>query len=374
MSLELSGDRLVVTYRLACPHGEAQRRAKEICIEQTVEFPADLVSDPDIREQIFGRVEDVRKAGDGIHEADISYAVEAAGAGLTQFLNLLFGNISLLPGIRLERFDLPERFLSRFSGPRFGREGLRRLLGAPDRPLLCTALKPMGLAPEALAAMAYRYATGGIDIIKDDHGLADQPFCPFEERVGRCAAEVARANEETGGRTLYAPNVTAGPHELFRRARAAKAAGAGALLVSPGLTGFDALGELAADDAVGLPIISHPSLLGSFVVSPDHGISHFALFGQVNRLAGADAVIFPHAGGRFSFSSAECRGLAVGTGESLGKLQAIFPVPAGGMSLARVPELLDFYGDDVVLLIGGDLHRSDDLVARCREFRLLVEK
>ena len=31
------------------------------------------------------------------------------------------------------------------------------------------------------------------------------------------------------------------------------------------------------------------------------------------------------------------------------------PVPAGGMTTDRVPEMLDFYGADVMLLIGGAL-------------------
>jgi ribulose-bisphosphate carboxylase large chain len=31
--------------------------------------------------------------------------------------------------------------------------------------------------------MAHACALGGIDIIKDDHGLSDQPFCRYEERV-----------------------------------------------------------------------------------------------------------------------------------------------------------------------------------------------
>jgi ribulose-bisphosphate carboxylase large chain len=31
------------------------------------------------------------------------------------------------------------------------------------------------------------------------------------------------------------------------------------------------------------------------------------------------------------------------------------PVPAGGMTTARVSEMLDFYGADVMLLIGGAL-------------------
>jgi ribulose-bisphosphate carboxylase large chain len=36
-------------------------------------------------------------------------------------------------------------------------------------------------------------------------------------------------------------------------------------------------------------------------------------------------------------------------------LRASLPVPAGGMTLQRVPELLDYYGRDAMLLIGGAL-------------------
>ena len=31
------------------------------------------------------------------------------------------------------------------------------------------------------------------------------------------------------------------------------------------------------------------------------------------------------------------------------------PIPAGGMTLARTGEILDFYGPDTMLLIGGNL-------------------
>jgi ribulose-bisphosphate carboxylase large chain len=36
-------------------------------------------------------------------------------------------------------------------------------------------------------------------------------------------------------------------------------------------------------------------------------------------------------------------------------LRASVPVPAGGMTPERVPEMLDFYGADIMLLIGGGL-------------------
>jgi ribulose-bisphosphate carboxylase large chain len=38
-----------------------------------------------------------------------------------------------------------------------------------------------------------------------------------------------------------------------------------------------------------------------------------------------------------------------------GDLQPTVPVPAGGMTPERVPEMLDFYGADIMLLIGGGL-------------------
>jgi ribulose-bisphosphate carboxylase large chain len=131
---------------------------------------------------------------------------------------------------------------------------------------------------------------------------------------------------------------------------------------------------LADDDTLQLPILAHPAFLGSFVTSPDNGISHHALFGQIMRLAGADAVIFPHSGGRFGFSPEECREVADGTQAPLGALRSIFPAPGGGMSLQRIPELLEFYGNEVIFLVGGDLLRnSAEIEKNCERYRKMVD-
>lgn len=367
-SLNLSGERFAVVYRLAAGVPDAPARARDIAVEQTVEFPEDLLPPGDIREQVVGRVEWLEAQGDGSFRVTVSYAVEVAGRSLADLLNVVFGNVSLKPGIRVERLELPPPLLERFRGPRFGRAGLRALLGAKRRPLLCTALKPMGLTPAELAEQAYRFARGGIDLIKDDHGLADQPFAPFRERVERCAEAVHRASRETGRPSLYLPNVTAPPGEMVERALLARRAGAGGLLVSPGLAGFDAVRALADDDRIALPVMTHPALLGGLVVSGDSGMSHLALFGQVMRLAGADAVVFPSWGGRFAFSREDCREIARGTAMPMGHLKPAFPVPAGGMDGRRIPEMLETYGTDVIFLIGGALHRpGPDLEANSRQ-------
>lgn len=348
-------------------------RVEDITVEQTVEFPLDLIERQDILDEIVGKVVSVDPIDEGLFETVIEYPVETAGDELPQLLNVLFGNISIKPGIRLIRFDLTEELYAKFEGPRFGRNGLRDLLNAHNRPLVCTAIKPMGLSPRELADLAYRFALGGIDMIKDDHGLSDQSFCPFDERVERCSEAVAKASEKTGRNCLYFPNITGPIEQVLIRAKKAKNAGAGGVVISPGIIGLDTMRMVAGDDSIGLPELFHPALTGSFTVNPGTGISHGALYGQISRLAGADAAIFPSFLGRFSFSEDECTDLVRGTEYSMGQIKASFPVPAGGMSTSRIPELLDFYGKDVILLIGGDLHRSGpDLTQNCKEFVELV--
>lgn len=372
----LSGERFCVVYRLAAKdEAEAREKAWDICLEQTVEFPDDLVPDGDIRDHILGCIESFERRDAHHFETLISYAVETSGFELTQLLNVVFGNSSIKPGIRVERLDLPDTVLRAFKGPRFGRDGLRTWLDAPHRPLLCTALKPMGLPPKELAHLAYQCALGGIDIIKDDHGLANQSFSPFTERVQRCAEAVAQANRETGLKCVYMPNVTGPAHQVIENALFARQAGAGGLLFSPGLAGLNTMQQLADDDRIALPIMTHPALQGSFVTSSDDGLSHFVIFGQIARLAGADATIFPNFGGRFSFSREECASLVEGTVAPMAHVKPIFPTPGGGMSLARVPEMRELYGRDVIFLIGGGLHRcGPDLAENSRYFRRMVEQ
>jgi ribulose-bisphosphate carboxylase large chain len=377
-------ERVRVTYRLACKTAEeARKKAEDICLEQTVEFPADLLPEPRTRfhENVIGRIEGAITAADGGETflTTISYPVDATSCELTQFLNVLFGNISIKPGIRVDAFSVPRPLVSAMSaGPRFGIAGLRALLGVPERPLLLTALKPMGLSTAQLADLAHQFALGGIDIIKDDHGLSNQRWAPFEERVAACAAAVARANAITGRRCVYAPNVTAAPAECVRRARFARAHGAGALLVSPMLAGLGTMHELARDDSVGLPILAHPALLGTYVLAPGCGFSHAALFGSVLRLAGADVVIFPSWDGRFSFSREECRSIDAsckGTdGSSLPGVLPAFPSPAGGMTLEKIADMREVYLRDVAYLVGSGLFRAGpNIVDNCKLFLSMVQ-
>lgn len=369
----MSRERFLVIYSITGNEKDAYAKAKDICLEQTVEYPDELVPDGFIREHILGRIKSFSKKSKNKYIAGISFDAEISGFEFTQLLNVIFGNISIKPNIRVESINLAPSLLKMFKGPRFGITGLRRLLKVKRRPLLCAPIKPLGLDNKRLSELAYQFALGGIDIIKDDHGITNQSFSPFKERVRLCAKAVQKANKETGQNCIYVANVTAGPKDIIQRSKFAKENGAGGLMIAPGIVGFDTMRQIAEDNFVNLPIFSHPAFQGTYVINQNSGISHYALFGQLVRLAGADASIFPNYGGRFLFTKEDCANIAKGSAIKMGRIKPIFPCPGGGMSLNRVPEMLKLYGNEVIFLIGGSLvSHGPDLVENCMYFKKMV--
>ena len=95
--LSLSGERWRATYRLRGDAREARALAVDIGLEGTVEFPADLLPDGDLKRQVVGRLETLEPSGPHHFEATLSYAVETAGGELAQFVNVVFGNVRSSP-------------------------------------------------------------------------------------------------------------------------------------------------------------------------------------------------------------------------------------------------------------------------------------
>lgn len=355
--------RFTVTYRIFA-HGlaEAQARAAGIALEQTVEVPADVVPAGYIADEIVGQIEEIGAEGEGCFRAAISYSPASVGQELTQLFNVIFGNSSIQKGIKVVGFAPGATIAARFPGPRFGIAGVRARSGRAQGGLIAPVLKPQGLNADDLAAIAYRCARAGADIIKDDHGLADQPLAPFRARVEKITAAVARANGETGGQALYFPNVGGRFGDLDANLRFAADAGVGGLLVMPGLFGFGLIDRIARDASLNLPVMSHPSFLGPYVLSPDTGFDHALLFGGLQRLAGVDISVFPNVGGRFGFSAGECAAIASACRAPDGPGLPILPSPGGGMSADRAAEMAAMYGPDVAYLLGGSLLRHADRI------------
>ena len=359
-------------YKIQVLDGEQiDKKLTGIAYEQSVELPPDVISDR-IREAIVGRIEHVEELAAGQFKAEISYPVENTGGEINQFLNVLFGNISIKPGIQVVDVDW-QPFTDLFGGPAFGIPGIREQLSIPKRALSCTALKPMGMSAKELGEFAYQFALGGIDIIKDDHGLANQSYAPFSERLEACVEGIARANRETGGNSVYYPNITASPTTTFERYKQAAETGAGGVLLSPHLCGLEIMHELARTTEPNLPIMGHPAFSGSYVVNPGQGFSHGFLYGSLWRALGADFAIYPNTGGRFSFTPEECGGINSMARTEESPFKPIFPTPGGGMQRKTIPHWLEKYGADTVFLIGGSLYQHPEgIVAAASEIAELL--
>jgi ribulose-bisphosphate carboxylase large chain len=336
--------RFTATYRVRADAQSIEARARAIAVEQSVEMPLEAIDDRRILDDIVGVVEAIEDRGAGVFDVRVALATATVGGDAGQFLNMVFGNTSLHDDVMLADVDGEMGF----SGPRHGIDGLRQRLNVSGRALTCSALKPQGLPASRLASLAERFARGGIDFIKDDHGLADQSYSPFAERVPAIAGAV--------GRTRYVPSLSGNLETMRRQIGIARGCGIDTVLIAPMIAGWSTFQTLM-HEYPGVAFVAHPSMGGAVRIAPD------LLIGKLFRMIGADAVIFPNYGGRFGYTPAVCQRLADHARAPHDGIKSSMPVAAGGMTVNRVPEILDFFGPDVMLLIGGNLLAARERLA-----------
>lgn len=345
---------------------DAEQKANDIALEQTAELPFEAV--PTELRYLLGSPSNLIQLSDNRFSCSIIYSKEVVGNDILQFLNVMFGNVSIKPNVKITNFD-PGACADLFAGPSFGIDGIRKLLSVTERALSCTALKPVGSSPEALADIAMKATLGGIDIIKDDHGLANQGAATFKARIEHCVKAIRSAEQTSGKKTLYFPNITSRFEELMPRAEFARKLGADGLLISPQLTGLSALATLA-ESSLDLPLMAHPAFSGPYTINQDSGITPDIYFGKLWRVLGADAVIYPNTGGRFSYTIEECQSINTRCREPLNNFKPVFPVPGGGVNRDSVSKWNKEYGSDTIFLIGGSLYlHPDGMEAAVREFQ-----
>lgn len=362
-------DTITVVYRLTCAADQVETLSRDIALEQTVEVPERLLTNPRIRHEIVGQVLEIAPVPEARDQFDvrIAFAEELAANNLGQLLNLLFGNISLKQKIRLKSVRFPDDYLRRFRGPNLGVEGLRAALGVRGRPLLATALKPKGSSSEHLARLARDFAAGGGDLVKDDHNLVEADFESFQQRVEQCQTAVRFGSEESGRPCWYLPNLAASNGELERRIEFLLRIGVRGVLIAPMLVGLDEVRRLA--QTYPLFFLAHPTFTGTYFHDPTHGIDPGILLGTIFRMAGCDGTIFPNRGGRFALTDDECLQIADSARQPIPPLAASWPAPAGGMSFDALPAMSRAFGADALYLIGGALLAdSQNLTASTRKF------
>ena len=357
-------DRILATYRITASESESRVRAEALAVEQSVEMPLGAIGEERILSEVVATVEEIRPRADEF-DVVLGIAMSTTGAEASQLMNMLFGNCALQPEVELVDVRFPPGIEKSFPGPRFGIEGIRTLTGVRGRALTCTALKPQGSSVDYLAHLARTFALAGIDVIKDDHGIANQAAHPFAQRVPTVQRAIAEANRETGGNTVYAPTFSGGGRSLIGEAAIAREHAVKLALVAPMLVGIPTFVEMQAD--LDIPVMAHPAFAGT------NRIAAPVLLGKLFRLFGADATIFPNHGGRFSYSRETCLAIAKCARVPWSDVRPALPVPAGGMTVERAGEMIATYGIDTMLLVGGGLLSARErLLERTREFVRVV--
>lgn len=292
--------------------------------------------------------------------AYVSYPFEAFEHGnVSQLLSSIAGNIfglDAISNLRLLDVEFPERMLKHYPGPKFGIKGLRKLLKVKDRPFLGTIIKPkMGLDPKEHARVAYEAWVGGCDLIKDDENLTNQEFNPFYNRVEETLKMRDKAEEETGERKGYIVNITApNVEELYRRQDFVLDNGGEYVMLDVIIAGYVSLQSLRNRD-LHTAIHAHRAMHAAFTRNKRHGI-HMAVIAKVLRLVGVDQLHIGSLLGKMESPREEvlyCRDVL--TQEWKG-IKRVLPVASGGLNPVVIPKLVENFGNDFVIQMGGGIH------------------
>jgi ribulose-bisphosphate carboxylase large chain len=293
----------------------------------------------------------------------IAYSIELfEGGNMPNILSSIAGNVfglKALKNLRLNDVELPAELVKSFKGPKFGIEGIRRLLKIPERPLVGTIIKPkLGLKTVDHARVAYDAWAGGCDIVKDDENLSSQRFNPFEERITKTLESRDKAEEETGERKVYMANITAETDAMLKRAEYVREHGGEYVMVDILTCGFSALQTLR-DQNFKLVIHGHRAGHAAFTKNPKHGIAMRAI-AKVARIIGVDQLHVGTVVGKMSETREEVLENIDALKTEMSGLKPVMPVASGGLHPRLVPALMETFGKDFVIQAGGGIHGHTD--------------
>jgi len=286
-----------------------------------------------------------------------------------EIMSSIAGNIfgmKIVKNLRLEDVHLSKEIIKSFKGPAFGIAGIRKVLKVRKRPLVGTIVKPkLGLRTADHANVAYEAWLGGCDIVKDDENLSGQKFNPFLQRLKKTLKMRDRAEKETGERKVYMINVTAETNEMIKRAKLVKQHGGRYAMVDIITCGFSALQTLRNAD-LGLVLHGHRAMHAAMTRNKKHGISMLTI-AKLIRMIGLDqlhtgTIIGKLEGGKEIIDiDQELREPNIKEHHNILKqswfgLKPVFPVSSGGLQPAHVPKLVEYFGKDLIIQMGGGIH------------------
>ena len=274
-----------------------------------------------------------------------------------------------LKAARLEDMRLPVAYCKTFKGPPTGIVGERERLDKFGRPLLGATTKPkLGLSGKNYGRVVYEGLKGGLDFMKDDENINSQPFMHWRDRYLYVMEAVNLASARTGEVKGHYLNITAGTmEEMYRRAEFAKELGSVIVMIDLiiGYTAIQSISEWCRQNDMILHL--HRAGHGTYTRQKNHGIS-FRVIAKWMRLAGVDHIHAGTAVGKLEGDPMTVQGFynvcrethnAVDLPRGLffeqdwADIRKVMPVASGGIHAGQMHQMIDLFGDDVVLQFGG---------------------
>jgi len=352
------------------PTANVEDKAIGIALEQTTGTWIDVPGEtPELRQKHAGKVLNIYEipsyeisVPQDVSYRDfivrIAFPWENFGTNFSMILSTIPGNSSYVQNMKLVDLEFPKDYIKHFHGPKFGIEGIRKILGIKDRPLLLNMIKPCtGFSPEVGAELLKEVAEGGVDIIKDDELLGGSPiFSPIEKRVELYMKTCEMANKVKDEKTLYAVNITDRVDQLRNNAIKAIKAGANALMINYLTVGLSATRMITEDPEINVPILGHATMGGAMTQSPFNGISSDLVMAKLARMAGVDIVnvLVPY--GKLPFLYERYKRVALTCRVPFYHLKSTFPNAVAGVYPGVVSQVINDLGNDIIIGAGGGIH------------------
>lgn len=303
-------------------------------------------------------------------------------------LSSIAGNIlgmKAVKNIRLEDVKFPKSILKSFYGPKYGIEGIRKILKVKKRPLVGTIIKPkLGLNTKHHAQSAYESWLGGCDLVKDDENLSSQKFNIFQERIARTLEKQMQAEEETGEKKAYLANVTAETNEMIKRAQLVEDLGGKYIMIDILTSGWAALQTLREANFK-IAIHAHRAMHAAFDRNPKQGISMMVI-ADFARIIGVDQIHIGTGIGKLEGDIQDIKEIqeeiekhkVAETKKRLEQnwenIKSVLGVSSGGLCPNHVPFLIRNLGKDLAIQAGGGIHgHPDGTIAGAMAMRQAVD-
>lgn len=359
LKYEPSRDDLVCEFYLE-PQGSmgVKECAGGVAAESSIGTWTEITTEKDYMKDLAAKVFSIKRTREGA-SIKIAYRSDLFEQGnMPNILSSVAGNIfglRDLKNLRLNDIVFPERLAKSFKGPKYGIEGIRKILRVEKRPLVGTIIKPkLGLRTEDHAKVAYEAWLGGCDIVKDDENLSSQSFNPFKKRFIETIRMRDKAEQETGERKVYMVNVTAETQEMLKRVKFVQDNGGEYAMVDVITAGWSALQTLRNQD-FDLVLHGHRAGHAAFTKNPKHGIS-MRVIAKVVRLIGLDQLHVGTVVGKMFETKEEVLENCDALRKKIFSLKPAMPVASGGLHAAHIPELVKIFGNDFVAQFGGGIH------------------